>query len=174
MLKEVFSVVNRMEAEGVIERYALGGAVAATFYLEPIATIDVDCFVSFRRQPGSSLISSKPIFDYLTSRGHAVQGEYLVIAGWPVQFLPPTGPLVEEALAKALQVDLDGEAVRVFSAEHLAAIALETARPKDHARLVQFVDAGILAADRFEAILRRHGLWEKWQQFRGKFCGDSR
>jgi hypothetical protein len=130
MLKDAFSVVNSMEAEGVIERYALGGAVAATFYLEPIATIDVDCFVSFRRLPGSDLPSSQPIFDYLTARGHAVQGEYLIIAGWPVQFLPPTGPLVEEALARASQVDLEGEAVRVFSAEHLAAIALETGVPR--------------------------------------------
>lgn len=174
MLKEVFSVVNGMETEGVIERYALGGAVAATFYLEPIATIDVDFFVSFRQQPDSSLISSRPIFDYLTSRGHSVQGEYLVIAGWPVQFLPTTGPLVEEALAEATQVDLDGEAVRVFSAEHLAAIALETGRPRDHARLVQFVDAGVLDTDRFIAILRRHGLWDKWRAFEGRFFGGAR
>jgi hypothetical protein len=173
MLKEVFAVVNSMETDGIIERYALGGAVAATFYLEPIATIDVDFFVSFRRQPGSPLISLKPIFDHLTSRGHAMQGEYVVIAGWPVQFLPPTGPLVEEALEEAVLVDLDGESVRVFAAEHLAAIALETGRPKDQARLVQFVDAGVLAADRFDAILRRHRLKDRWQQFQNKFFGES-
>jgi hypothetical protein len=43
-LAEVFVVVNRMQADGVIDRYALGGAVAAAFYLEPVATIDVDIF----------------------------------------------------------------------------------------------------------------------------------
>jgi hypothetical protein len=33
-----------MQSDGVIERYAIGGAVGATFYLEPIATLDVDIF----------------------------------------------------------------------------------------------------------------------------------
>ncbi len=96
-LKDVFAVVNRMEADGVIDRYALGGAVAATFYLEPIATVDVDFFVAFKPEPGSLLVSTKPVFDYLTARGYTVLGEYLVVAGWPVQFLPPTGQLAEEA-----------------------------------------------------------------------------
>ena len=173
MLRDVFAVINRMEADGVIGRYALGGAVAATFYIEPVATIDVDCFVAFVREPERSQISTKPIFDYLTARGHAVEGEYLVIAGWPVQFLPPTGSLVEEALAEARQIDLEGEMVRVFSAEHLAAIALETGPPKDHARLVQFVDAGALDADRLEGIVRRHGLGSRWEAFARKFLGDA-
>jgi hypothetical protein len=34
--------------------------------------------------------------------------QYVVIAGWPVQFLPPTGPLVEEALADAVTVQVEG------------------------------------------------------------------
>ncbi len=174
MLKDVFAIINSMQAEGVIENYALGGAVAATFYLEPISTLDVDCFVAFRGERGSSLISVKPIFDHLTARGYAVQGEYLVIGDWPVQFLPPTGPLVDEALVEARQMDLDGVAVRIFSAEHLAAIALETGRAKDFARLVQFVDAGALDADRFNGILERHGLRERWQEFERKFFGESR
>ena len=171
MLKDVFAVISRMEADGVIQRYALGGAVAATFYLEPIATIDVDCFVSFGGGPG--LVNLEPIYDYLTNLGCQAQGEYLVVAGWPVQFLPPTGPLAEEALAEAATVDLEGVAVRVFSAEHLAAIALETGRPKDHARLVQFIDSGVLDMERFEHILQRHDLRNKWIAFQRTFLGES-
>ena len=34
--------VNPMQADRVIGRYAIGGAVAATFYLEPAATLDLD------------------------------------------------------------------------------------------------------------------------------------
>jgi hypothetical protein len=49
-----------------------------------------------------------------------------VIAGWPVQFLPPTSPLVEEALGETQDVDVEGEPASVFSGEHLAAIALQT------------------------------------------------
>lgn len=33
-IKEVITTINQMQAEGVIERYAIGGAVGATFYLE--------------------------------------------------------------------------------------------------------------------------------------------
>jgi len=56
--------------------------------------------------------------------------EYIVLAGWPVQFLPPTGPLVEEALCKALTRDVEGVPARALAAEHLAAIALQTGRAK--------------------------------------------
>src|SRR5512138_2907478 len=121
-IRDVIATINQMEADGVIHRYAIGGAVGATFYLEPVATLDVDVFVAFRTEPGQILASPKPIFDYLVSRGGSMKGEYVMIGGWPVQFLPPTSPLVEEALADAAAVDVGGVPARVFSAEHLAAI----------------------------------------------------
>src|ERR1035441_4060585 len=120
-----------MQSDGVIERYAIGGAVGATFYLEPMATLDVDIFVTFRSEAGSAILSPQPLFDYLKARGGTVQGEYIVIAGWPVQFLPPTGPLVEEALRDAVTSDVESTPARVFTAEHLAAVALQTGRAKD-------------------------------------------
>lgn len=52
-IQEVIKAINRMQADGVIEGYAIGGAVGATFYLEPVATLDVDIFVAFRREPQS-------------------------------------------------------------------------------------------------------------------------
>ncbi|MFM8877546.1 MAG: hypothetical protein ACKOKG_00200 [Verrucomicrobiota bacterium] len=171
-IKEVLATINQMQRDGVIERYAIGGAVGATFYLEPVATLDVDIFVAFRPEPGRFIVSPKPIFDYLTQRGANVDGEYLVLAGWPVQFLPPTGPLCEEALAAAIETDVEGEPTRVFTAEHLAALALQTGRAKDKARLLQFVELGALDSNRFEAILKRHGLLEKWSQFERQFLGS--
>lgn len=59
-----------MQADGSIDRYAIGGAVGATFYLEPIATLDVDVFVSFKPQPSQLLVSSKPIFWSGSPVGH--------------------------------------------------------------------------------------------------------
>src|SRR5205823_8491149 len=56
-------MINGMQAAGVIERYAIGGAVAATFYLEPVATLDVDVFVEFHTEPGSQMISRSPFSD---------------------------------------------------------------------------------------------------------------
>ena len=168
-IREVLNTTNRMAADGVIERYAVGGAVGATFYLEPVSTLDVDIFVSFRMEPGRVLISPQPIFDYLTARGCPVQGEYLIIAGWPVQFLPPTSPLVEEALEQAATTDVEGVPARVFTAEHLAAIALQTGRAKDKARLLQFIEAGALDVQRFQTMLARHNLVDAWQRFERQF-----
>lgn len=168
-ISQVIAMINQLEDDGVIERYAIGGAVGATFYLEPVATLDVDIFVVFRQEAGRSLLSLQPIFDYLTARGGVIEGEYVVIAGWPVQFLPPTSPLVDEALADAVTVQVEGMPARVFTAEHLAAIALQLGRPKDKARLLQFVESGAIDAERFKVILARHGLDNRWQEFERTF-----
>jgi hypothetical protein len=169
----VIRIINQMEAEGVVTRYAIGGAVGATFYLEPVATLDVDIFVGFRAEPAAILVSPQPVFDYLTARGGVIEGEYVVLYGWPVQFLPPTSPLVDEALAEAVTVDVDGTPARVFTAEHLAAIALQTGRPKDKARLLQFIDAAALQTHRFQDILARHGLIDRWREFERSFLGGG-
>lgn len=36
-IKQTLDVINEMERDGVIERYAIGGAVAAYNYIEPKA-----------------------------------------------------------------------------------------------------------------------------------------
>ena len=172
-IRDVIKTIHQMQAEGVMERYAVGGAVGATFYLEPVATLDVDVFVSFKPEAGSVIVSPQRIYDYLTARGGVVQGEYIVISGWPVQFLPPASPLGEEALAQAVEKDVARTSVRVFTAEHLAAIALQTGRAKDKARLLQFIEAGVLDSDRFQAILTRHGLTAAWRRFDQQFLRDQ-
>lgn len=168
-IRDVLVAINQMQADGVIDGYAIGGAVGATFFVEPISTIDIDIFVAFRPEPGRLLINPQPLFDYLAARGWHAQGEYVVIADWPVQFLPPPTPLVAEALAEALPFDVDGQPTRVFSPEHLACIALELGRPKDKARLLQFIEAGRLDPARLNAILVRHGLIKTWQRFEQQF-----
>jgi len=172
-IREVIARINQMETDGVIDRYAIGGAVGATFYLEPLATLDVDVFVAFGTEPGKRIASPKPIFDYLLARGCSMQRESVMIAGWPVQFLPPATPLVEEALADAIVVDVDGVPARVFSAEHLAAIALQTGRAKDKARLLQFIEAGVLDAARIQEIMQRHALVDAWTKFERQFLSDK-
>jgi len=168
-IREVIEMINGMQAAGVIERYAIGGAVAATFYLEPVATLDVDVFVEFHTEPGSQMISPEPIFRYLRDRGCAMEGEHIVIAGWPIQFLPADSALVQEALAKAVEKDVEGTSARVFTAEDLAAIALETGRAKDKARVLQFIEADAIDLDRLQEILTRHGLAGAWEQFERQF-----
>ena len=168
-MKATLEIINRMQAEGRIDKYAIGGAVGATFYLEPSATLGIDVFVSLKNPQASPLLTLTPIYDYLTSRGYKTEKEYLVIEGWPVQFLPPGDALDEEALQQAVETEVEGVRTWVITAEHLVAMALKIARAKDFARILQFVEAGVLDADKLDPILKRHGLLEKWEQFGAKF-----
>jgi hypothetical protein len=172
-IQAVIATINAMQAAGVIDGYAIGVAVGATFYLEPVATLDIDIFVTFQPEPGQLILSPRAIFDYLGNRGCAMQGEHVLIAGWPVQFLPPTGPLGEEALREAVQQDVAGTSASIFTAEHLAAITLQTGRAKDKARLLEFVEAGALDAGKFQVILDRHGLDLAWLRFQEDFLRGS-
>jgi hypothetical protein len=162
-----------MQADGIIERYAIGGAVGATFYLEPVATLDVDIFIPFQPIAGSLLASPQSIFDYLKARGGRMEGEYVIVDGWPVQFLPAANPLIGEALAQAVEKDVAGTLARVFTAEHLAAVALQTGRAKDKARLLQFIETGVLDLARFQDIVTRYGLLNAWKRFQKQFCDDA-
>jgi hypothetical protein len=158
-----------MQADGVIGKYAIGGAVGATFYLEPSATLDIDVFVSLPKPSGSSLVTLSPMYDWLTARGYKPEKEYIVIEGWPVQFLPASDALDEEALAQAVETQVEGVRAWVMSAEHLAAIALRTGRAKDFTRILQFVESGVIQSHKLDEILKRHGLLAKWEQFGDRF-----
>lgn len=156
-----------MEREGVLEAYALGGAVAATFYLEPVVTVDVDVFV---RLPNEEEIADPtPLFAFVRERGGTLEGEYAVIGGWPVQFLGPPGALGAEALERAVTVEADGVSVRVLGAEHLAAIALQTGRAKDKARLLMFLQSDNFDRITFIDIAERHQLAPAWSAFKAEF-----
>jgi hypothetical protein len=76
-------------------------------------------------------------------------------------------------LTNAATIDADGIPARVFTAEHLAAIALQTGRAKDKARLLQFIEAGVLQAEPFQSILARHGLVDRWREFEQTFLKNS-
>jgi hypothetical protein len=75
-VKVTLEIINRMQADGVIGKYAIGGAVGATFYLEPAATLDVGIFVSLPETRGGMLLTLTPIYDYLTQRGYKTEGEF--------------------------------------------------------------------------------------------------
>jgi hypothetical protein len=56
-MKQTLDVINRMEADGVIGRYAVAGAVAACNYIEPALTDHLDIMIAFessQAQPRSA------------------------------------------------------------------------------------------------------------------------
>ena len=171
-MEKTLAVINKLEQQGLIGRYAIGGAVAATRYIEPIQTYDLDIFVVLPVSP-SGLISLTPLYTYLTRLGYLPQGEAIVIEDWPVQFLPVYDGLTEEALAQATEVVFGATPTRVMSAEHLAAIMLQVGRPKDHARLLQFFDLHVLDEEVLADIVARHGLTAQWDRFRSRFLNEN-
>ena len=44
-MREALLALNRVQRDGTIQQYAIGGAVAASFYIEAMQTEDLDIFV---------------------------------------------------------------------------------------------------------------------------------
>ena len=171
-MKATLEMINSMKRDGVIGEYAIAGAVGATFYLEPLATADVDVFVILPLASGSSLLSLAPIYEYLRARGCQLEGERIIVGEWPVQFLPAHSPLEREALSQALETDVEGTQTWVMSAEHLVAIALHTGRAKDYARIVQFLEQHAVDAEKLNQIFKRHELLDKWRKFERRYLEE--
>jgi hypothetical protein len=171
-MKNTLDMLNRMQADGVIGKYAIGGAVGATFYIAPAATLDVDVFVALPTASGGSLVSLTPIYEYLRARGCKAEGEHIVIGDWPVQFLLAGDALEQEALEEAAEFDVEGVPTRVMTAEHLVAIALKTGRPKDFNRILQFLELGTVNRGKLNRILEKHGLTPKWEKFRQRYLDE--
>lgn len=172
-MKETLEAINQMQADGVIGRYAIGGAVGATFYLAPAATVDLDIFVTLPSASEQLLVSLSPIYEFLKSRGATEQDEYIVMGDWPVQFLPTSNDLEREAVEQAVLTDVEGVPTRVMSAEHLVAIALNTGRAKDYSRTLQFLEQKAVDQKKMKEVIDRHGLSTKWIQFEQRFLRGS-
>lgn len=147
--------VNELRSRGLIEQYAIGGAWAVTYFSEPIPTDDLDVFCNLPSQ--SSLISLSPINEYLRSLGYRpAEGQHadsIMIEGVAVQFLVGNA-LVDEAIEKAVDVDLIGEPIRIFDLEYVIAIALDVGRWKDFSR----IDTMLLTTTRPIDMERLHSL----------------
>jgi hypothetical protein len=168
-MERTLQVINGLKADGVIENYAIGGAIAAMFYIAPFATEDLDVFFVIKETAAGALDFLAPIYEYLTRRGYQAEGVMINIEGWPVQFLPLYSALVEEAVAQANETEYHRTPVRVIRAEHLVAIMLDTGRPKDYARITYFLEAGLVDMESLMDILARHQLETKWRDNRGRF-----
>jgi len=169
-MKESLSEVNELQSAGFIGRWAIGGAMGATFYLEPVSTYDLDIFVIFEGAP--LILTLTPIYDFLQSRGHKAEGYAMLLHGWPVQFLPAESSLLREAVEQAREVDFEGVSAWVMTPEHLMAIALQTGRGKDYARLLAFVESQAADNQKLHEILKRHGLTAAWEKFRRNFLNS--
>jgi len=163
-MEKTFDVLNRLVEEGIIGKYAVGGAMAALFYTEPAATYDLDIFVVLPRLP-SGLITLGPLYEHLAGLGYKVEGECVDIEGVPVQFLPAYNKLVEESLREARTLMYGEIPVPVLAVEYLIAIAIQTGRPKDRIRVTMLMEEASVDRSLLDRILRVHDLVGKGRQW---------
>ena len=163
-MEKTLQVLNSLERDGVLSRYAIGGAMAATFYMEPVLTFDLDIFVILP-QTAVGLLTLEPLYEALRTRGYAEEGECMNIEGVPVQFLPAHNDLLLEALAEARATLYEQTPTRVLRVEHLAAIGVQTGRDKDRERLRLFRQQARMDDDYLKRVLARHGLETRWKEW---------
>jgi hypothetical protein len=172
-LRRTIEVVTKLAEQGAIQRYAIAGAVAALNYVQPTLTEDLDILVSVAHfeERQSGLILLTPIEKALANMGYNERSDLgYLIEGWPVQFLPVASALDEEALEKAIDLDIDLTGnpplmARCLRAEHIVAIAVKLGRLKDLARIQAFLDQDVVDLVALKEVLERHALFEAWRGF---------
>jgi hypothetical protein len=132
----VIAAIDDLKTQGLIEDYAIFGAMAQLFWDEAIPTFDLDVLVLLVGQTGP-LIDLGPIYEWARARGYEEQGAHFQIggaSGMPVQFIPAApDPLSEEAVSAAATKEVDGVPVKVVRPEYLIALWLQPPA-NDHRR----------------------------------------
>ena len=165
-LEKIIERLNDLRARGVIGSYAIGGAFAFIFYAEPFETRDLDVFAELPVSAGGLVLLDK-LYAELRSLGCPFEGDAVLIEGFPVQLLPESSPLEREAVEQASVVPVGTQTTRVFTPEHAVAVALQTNRTKDRLKIEHLLETGRQPLDeqRLVAILKAHGLEDRWRRF---------
>jgi hypothetical protein len=154
-LADVLRAANELVAVGLIDDYALGGALAAIYYTEPFTTYDADIIFIASDQTLSAGIPA--IYSHLKSKGWRLEREHLLVKDFPVQFLAASG-LTQDAVRNAKPIEYEGVPAKVFQPEYIIAIAAAVGRHKDLARIEQLLEQAEIDMPRLDDILRRHNL----------------
>ena len=169
-MKALAQLLNEMCASGVIENYALFGAVAQMRYTEPVATLDADVLVAVA-QP-DRLDALRDIYTYCAARGYLPEGEAVRVGAWPTQFIPSLHSAHPEAMGQAETADFEGVPFRVVRAAHLAVIALSVGRAKDFTRILSLLESDTVSRQEIGQLADRHGLAAAWQKFEARFLDE--
>src|ERR1039457_6795161 len=154
-LADVLRAANGLVAAGLIEDWALGGALAAIYYVEPFTTYDADIFFIPTDKGLSAGIPA--IYAHLQAQGWQIEREHLLVRGFPVQFLAADG-LSDEAVREAERIEFEGVPAKMCRAEHIIAIATSVGRAKDKARIEQLLQQADFDKTYLSEVLQRHKL----------------
>jgi hypothetical protein len=171
-MERTLQIINLMQEEGLLKGYAIGGGIAALFYIEPITTFDLDIFVIL---PESSefIVSLSPLYTWLEKKGYFPRNDQVMIEGVPVQFIPVYNDLIKDALNNAVEQTYGQTVTWVIGAEYLIAIMLQTYRAKDKERLIKFIDEADISMQYLTSILEKHDLKGKFERFGREYYGQK-
>jgi hypothetical protein len=163
LLDKALKVINELQKTGLIRAYAIGGGIAATYYIEPILTFDLDIFF-IPLEEGLDVLS--PIYGELKKRGYRLERELVIIEGIPVQLIPIYNELVKEAVETAVEAAYKKVKVRIVRPEYLLAVSLQTNRSKDRERAIQLLDQAKLDSRRLVGLLKKFGLYDRYRKLK--------
>jgi hypothetical protein len=167
---DVIAVLDDMCAVGILRKWAVGGAFAATLHDEPIATLDLDIFFLFSKEQKSLILDLSDIYEYANSHGFTFDHEFVDIHGWLVQFVESSkNDLWLESLERTTNIAIGDRAVAVIAPDYLAAMWLLAGRKKDFAKIAAFFDSGLVDRSNLMDIIDRHGLRLQWEKERRRF-----
>lgn len=151
---------------GVIEDYAITGAVAASIWDEATATQDLDVAVIVAQGGHSALDPLRPVLAWLDEQGYQFEGEHVVVSGVPVQLLPAWHPLIEDAIRAAVDIPYRGDGIepgarmRLVAPTYLVASwrlpGAQSARRAERAQRLR--DAGVVDEALLAELMARYGL----------------
>lgn len=165
-MKETIEVINGLKKAGLILDYAIGGAVGVLRWVEPFFTRDLDVFIVLPQQDSEKgLISLSSLYEYLRQKGYSEwKGQWIIIAGTPVEFLPAEG-LSREAVNGAVEVEYEGIKTKVMTPEYLIALLAKAGRDKDIIKIKMLMDEAGVDIERLNKILTSHDLVDKFRQW---------
>jgi predicted nucleotidyltransferase len=128
---DAIRALNQLKRRRIIRDYALIGSVAATAYVEPIYTQDLDIVVLV--DTDEEYLAT---FRRVVEQSEGIEGMHVVLNETPVQMFPTTvKPLYLDILIRANTVRVGNLRVKVASPEHLILLCLEAFRDKDQQRI---------------------------------------
>lgn len=139
---DAIRTLNGLKRRGIIRDYVIIGAVAATAYMEPVLTEDLDIVVL-----ADSDEDYVRDFRRVAEVADGMEGMHLILGGIPVQMFPSTTkPLYEATLPQARSTRIGGLRTKLAKPEHLILLYLEAFRDKDHQRIPNTFATGGLAS----------------------------
>jgi hypothetical protein len=127
MEEKVIRRLNSLKKTGVVRDYAIGGAHAVAYYLEPVKTLDIDIFLFVESDEDFYIFRT-----YIKKTGLKIRGTHVIIDDIPVHFLPGSlHPFIDEAVRKGKRIKVRNIPTKVLTVEYLIVSLLMAFRLKD-------------------------------------------